>query len=61
MRLSIITVGSMWYTAWVNAGQPNLDRLDSKELSDSIKRAQAAEEYLWKTGTKLEKIKGHED
>jgi len=61
MRLSIITVGSMWYTAWVNAGQPNLDRLESKELSDSIKKAQAAEEYLWKTGTKLEKVKGHED
>ena len=61
MRASIITVGSMWYTAWVNAGQPNLDRLDSKAVADSLRRANEAEEYLWKTGKPLEKIKGHED
>jgi len=24
MRESIQTVASLWYTAWVNAGQPNL-------------------------------------
>lgn len=61
MRASIITVGSMWYTAWVNAGQPNLDRLESKEVSDSLRLANEAEEYLWKHGKPLEKVKGHED
>lgn len=61
LRKSIITVGSLWYTAWVNAGQPDLNRLESKELSDSIKKAQIAEEYLWKNGKPLEKVKGHED
>ena len=25
MRNSIIAVGSLWYTAWINAGQPNLE------------------------------------
>ncbi len=36
MRLAIITVGSMWYTAWVNAGQPDLDKLllSTKELEE---------------------------
>lgn len=27
MRSAIRTVGSFWYTAWVDAGQPDLDRL----------------------------------
>jgi hypothetical protein len=61
MRASIITVGSMWYTAWVNAGQPNLSRLETKEVSDSLRKANLAEEYLWKTGKPLGKVKGHED
>jgi len=30
---SIIKVGSYWYTAWANAGQPNLDELLEKEPS----------------------------
>jgi hypothetical protein len=61
MRASIITVGSMWYTAWVNAGQPNLNRLETKAVSDSLRKANEAEEYLWKTGKPLVKVKGHED
>mgnify|MGYP003893230247 CR=1 FL=1 len=31
---SIITVGSYWYTAWVNAGQPNLNELLEKQPSE---------------------------
>jgi hypothetical protein len=27
MRTTIYRIGSYWYTAWVNAGQPNLDEL----------------------------------
>lgn len=61
MRQSIITVGSLWLTAWVNAGQPNLNRLDSKELTDSLKKAQLAEEMLWKTGKIQGSGKGHDD
>ncbi|HEU4719009.1 MAG TPA: zinc dependent phospholipase C family protein [Bacteroidia bacterium] len=59
MRAAIHMVGSLWYTAWVNAGQPDLSKLEDKDVSDSAKKAQEQEEYLWKNG-KL-KVKGHED
>ena len=38
MRQSIFAVASFWYTAWVNAGQPDLTQLGSKEFSpDDLK------------------------
>lgn len=60
MRAAIIMLGSYWYTAWVNAGQPDLSKLENKEVTDSAKKAQEAEEYLWKNG-KLKDTKGHDD
>ena len=33
MRQSIYAVASFWYTAWVNAGQPDLKSLSNKEFS----------------------------
>jgi hypothetical protein len=33
MRQSIYAVASFWYTAWVNAGQPDLTKLSNKEFS----------------------------
>jgi hypothetical protein len=60
MRASIITIGSMWYTAWVNAGKPNLERFGDKAVSDSLKQAHKKEEELWKNG-KLNGAKGHDD
>ncbi|MBK9273422.1 MAG: S1/P1 Nuclease [Flavobacteriales bacterium] len=44
MNASIIVLGSFWYSAWVDAGQPDLDRLEQKDVSDSLKRVIAAEE-----------------
>ncbi len=44
MNASIIVLGSLWYSAWVDAGQPDLDRIEQKEVSDSLKRVLAAEE-----------------
>jgi hypothetical protein len=46
MRTTIRRIGSYWFTAWVNAGQPNLDELlkdksanqDSSEIVDPDKR-----------------------
>jgi len=38
MRRAVISVGSYWYTAWVDAGQPDLDKLLKKKdiaVSDS--------------------------
>lgn len=60
MRASILMVGSLWYTAWINAGQPDLSKLEDKDVSDSAKKAQEEEEYLWKNG-KLKNVKGHDD
>ncbi|MCX6296586.1 MAG: integrase, partial [Bacteroidetes bacterium] len=48
MREAIITVGSLWYTAWVNAGKPDLNRFGDKDVSDSLKLANKASEELWK-------------
>jgi hypothetical protein len=60
MREAIITIGSLWYTAWVNAGKPNLSRFDDKDVSDSLKQANKISEELWKTG-KNKEVKGHDD
>src|SRR6185503_1648595 len=34
MRSAILAVGSYWYSAWVDAGQPNLDKLIKTPLAD---------------------------
>ncbi|MBK8081207.1 MAG: hypothetical protein IPK25_13565 [Saprospiraceae bacterium] len=31
MRSSILAIGSLWFTAWVNAGQPDLDSFEFVE------------------------------
>ena len=35
MRQSIQTIAGLWYTAWVNAGQPDLSGLSNKAFTDS--------------------------
>ena len=35
MRKAINSVGSIWYTAWVNAGQPDLTKLIGKKLDEN--------------------------
>jgi zinc dependent phospholipase C len=38
MRTAIYSVASFWYTAWVNAGEPDLAKLSNKEFStDDLK------------------------
>jgi hypothetical protein len=41
---------NFWYTAWVNAGKPNLDDLDPKELTNRNKKNLKNDLKLWKTG-----------
>ena len=60
MRAAIISIGSMWYTAWVNSGKPNLDRFNDKDISDSLKQFNKTNEVLWKNIITV-KNKGHED
>jgi hypothetical protein len=50
MRKAIVVTANFWYTAWVNAGKPNLDDLDSKELTNRNKKNLKKDLKLWKTG-----------
>ena len=50
MRKAIIATTNFWYTAWVNAGKPNLNDLDSKELTNRNKKNLKKDLKLWKTG-----------
>lgn len=36
MREAIIAVGSIWYTAWVDAGQPDLNAIKNKPVSQEL-------------------------
>lgn len=47
MRASVQMVGDIWYTCWVNAGQPDLGAL-ANAAADSIEQnAEAAEQQSW--------------
>jgi hypothetical protein len=50
MNAAIRRLGDIWYSAWVDAGQPDLMRFDQREVSDSLKRVLKAEEEMWKAG-----------
>ncbi len=43
MKTAVINLGSLWYTAWVNAGQPDLDSFDSEEISPEVEAEIAKE------------------
>ena len=60
MRQSIIMVGSFWYTAWVNAGMPDLKGIEKITLSDEIKKQMEEEDKMWRNG-KAPDNKGHEE
>lgn len=49
MRAAIITVGCFWYTAWINAGKPDLYKLNDKKYSDSLKKLNEELELQWKS------------
>jgi hypothetical protein len=56
MRMAIFSVASFWYTAWVNAGEPDLTKLSNKEFSpDDLKEFENLN-HAWKNS----KIKGRE-
>lgn len=38
MKTAVITLGSLWYTAWVNAGQPDLSNDLSQEELDALEK-----------------------
>lgn len=60
MRASILMVGSLWYTAWVDAGQPDLDKIGDKDVSDSLKLVLQKEKELYQQQAG-KKMKGHDE
>ncbi|MBF2709968.1 zinc dependent phospholipase C family protein [Flavobacterium soyangense] len=50
IRKSIIVTSNFWYTAWVNAGKPNLDDLDFKEQTKRNAKRLKQDFKLWNNG-----------
>lgn len=50
MRAAILSVGSFWYSAWIDAGQPDLDQLIKVPLSPAEKNKIRQEEILYRAG-----------
>jgi hypothetical protein len=51
MQDAVLSVGSFWYTAWVNAGQPDINSFGEFELSPEEKKAFEKENELYKGGS----------
>lgn len=56
MRQCIFAIASFWYTAWVNAGQPDLSSLSKQSFSESDLREFEDLNEKWQSST----IKGRE-
>jgi hypothetical protein len=50
MRGAIASIASFWYTAWVNAGKPDLNDLDSEELTQRNAKDLTQDLNLFKQG-----------
>jgi hypothetical protein len=53
MRQSIYAVASFWYTAWVNAGQPDLKPLVKQAFSEADLKEFEELNIKWKAGGKM--------
>jgi hypothetical protein len=53
MRAAILSVGSFWYSAWVDAGQPDLNKLIAVPPSPAEKLKLAREEGVYRVGKVL--------
>jgi hypothetical protein len=53
MRASIRDAGNYWFSAWVDAGQPDLGKLIKTPLNAEQRQAIATEESLYKAGKSI--------
>ncbi len=53
MRQAIHTIASFWYTAWVNAGQPDLKSLTSGNFSETELKEFEELNLKWNSGGKM--------
>ena len=56
MRAAIISVGSIWYTAWVDAGQPDLNSLLHIKPSPELLEELRAIDEMYAQGKKKGRI-----
>ncbi|MBI3143412.1 MAG: S1/P1 Nuclease [Bacteroidetes bacterium] len=61
MRQSIRCVGSLWYSAWIEAGQPKLDHLVDEEVGKGYLRQIEEELKTWKKGNWIGRPEGEEE
>lgn len=48
MRLSVYSVASFWYTAWINAGEPDLQHLTDKTFTEKDRKDYVRMNEEWK-------------
>jgi len=51
MRASVKLVGDMWYTCWVHAGQPDINKLLEMDFSEESKKRLKENKEKWKNRT----------
>ncbi len=50
MRTSVISLGSLWYTAWLNGGKPDLNKINQKDISEELKKEIEEENKAFEQG-----------
>lgn len=53
MKQAIFAIASSWYTAWVNAGQPDLKELAGKQFSAADLEEFTMLDNAWKSGSRM--------
>jgi hypothetical protein len=59
MRAAVKTIGNLWYSAWIDAGQPDLKKLS--DYTPTAKELQKNKEELEQWKEKTFRIRMHED
>ncbi len=60
MRASIKMTGDIWYTAWVDAGQPSIKELINYKPSEEELAKRREELKRWKEERNVTRVRGHE-
>jgi hypothetical protein len=50
LRAAVTATANFWYTAWINAGSPNLDQLDEPALTERNSKNYKKDYKTWKKG-----------
>jgi hypothetical protein len=61
MQEATLAVGSFWYTAWVNAGMPDLNTTSDFAMTEQMQKELDDLNKSYEKRTKATVGKGHED